>query len=222
MTISRRDTILLAVLINVSLLALLFMTAIHDNDRELSIENRSFIETVKIDTPPSAVEEAHPMEKENVVAESTLPIDELDKAIIAFSNAPQSSPDAPIKETIQTNSVPSNDTVEIQVKRGDTLDKIAKANKTTSEEIRKINHLTTDKLSVGQKLWVPTSKSVKKKEGDVVKTPQDVSYYTIKSGDSPWKIAKQFNVSYEEILKLNNLTEEKARSLKIGEQIRIR
>jgi peptidoglycan endopeptidase LytF len=47
-------------------------------------------------------------------------------------------------------------------------------------------------------------------------------YYVVKSGDSPWKIAKQFNVKPEDILQLNHLDEEKARNLKIGDRIRIK
>ena len=46
--------------------------------------------------------------------------------------------------------------------------------------------------------------------------------YTIKNGDSPWKIAKQFNMNYEDIVRLNGLDEDKARNLQPGEKIRVK
>lgn len=47
-------------------------------------------------------------------------------------------------------------------------------------------------------------------------------YYIVKGGDNPWKIAKQFQVNFDDILRLNNLDEEKARNMKIGDRIRVK
>lgn len=47
-------------------------------------------------------------------------------------------------------------------------------------------------------------------------------YYVVKSGDSPWKIARKFHLDFEELLKLNNLDESSAKNLKIGQKLRIR
>ena len=44
----------------------------------------------------------------------------------------------------------------------------------------------------------------------------------MKKGDNPWKIAKQFNVRFEDLLKMNNLDEERARNMKIGDKIRVK
>lgn len=60
-----------------------------------------------------------------------------------------------------------------------------------------------------------TAKAVKKEKNEPV-------YYVVKKGDSPWKISRQQNVSYDEILRLNQLDEEKARNLKVGDRIRIK
>lgn len=47
-------------------------------------------------------------------------------------------------------------------------------------------------------------------------------YYVIKSGDNPWTIARKFHIKFEDLLRLNNLDEEKAKNLKIGQKLRIR
>ena len=107
----------------------------------------------------------------------------------------------------------------------------------TVEAIKKANNLTTAKLSIGQILQVPVSNKLasnpvkpttitsvqtqKEPEKKIIAT-SEVQYYTVKNGDNPWKIAKQFNVKFEDLLKLNNLDEERARNLKIGDKVRVK
>jgi LysM repeat protein len=112
--------------------------------------------------------------------------------------------------------------IEIKVKKGDVLEKIARLHHTTVSELMKINHLTSTQLKIGQVLQVPASSGEKKEEEK--KTPLDptsAKYYTVKPGDNPWTIAVKNHMRVEELLKLNNMTEEKARKLKPGDQIRI-
>lgn len=52
--------------------------------------------------------------------------------------------------------------------------------------------------------------------------PPQEEWYTMKSGDNPWKVAKSHKIKFDALLKLNQLSEEKARNLKPGDQIRIR
>lgn len=52
--------------------------------------------------------------------------------------------------------------------------------------------------------------------------PPAEEWYTIKSGDNPWKIAKTQKIKFDDLLKLNGLNEERARNLKPGDRIRIR
>ena len=54
------------------------------------------------------------------------------------------------------------------------------------------------------------------------KPKADEEWYTVKSGDNPWKIAKSEKIDYDDILKLNQMTESKAKNLKPGDRIRIR
>lgn len=116
-------------------------------------------------------------------------------------------------------------TIEVTVKKGDALEKIARSNGTTAEQIKALNNLKSDRLSIGQQLLIPLDgEKIAKQIPQVVQTPSvdEMEYYVLKSGDNPWKIAKQFKVKFEDLLKLNNLDEEKARNLKIGDRIRVK
>lgn len=50
---------------------------------------------------------------------------------------------------------------------------------------------------------------------------QEAKYYTVKSGDNPWSIAVKNKIKLDQLLKLNDLNEEKARRLKPGDKLRI-
>ena len=66
---------------------------------------------------------------------------------------------------------------------------------------------------------------VAKKESSVRKITkkkiQQGRYYTVQSGDIPWKIAKKYHISYEKLLELNKLDLAKAKNLKIGQKLLI-
>ena len=81
------------------------------------------------------------------------------------------------------------------VKSGDSLYSIAAKNNTTVNEIKKLNNLTSNTLSIGQKLIFPSTS-----------TKEDDNYYIVKSGDSLYSIAVKNGTTVNEIKKLNNLT----------------
>ena len=112
------------------------------------------------------------------------------------------------------------------MKKGDSLDKIAKAHQTTVEEIIKVNHLPSSFLRVGQVLKLPKGKALSR---SAIPNPPlaknaggSPEYYTVKVGDNPWTIAMKHHMKVEELLKLNQLNEEKARKIKPGDRLRIR
>jgi LysM repeat protein len=250
---NRRDMIIVATLMNTGLLAVLFMMAIQS-------DNTGSNEQATIPQPQTLVADTtiNTISHEPILNnESTLPItktsrhDELDKVINSYSTVvpPKpmimeedlfqddvSEPTSGIldsKETQQIGTIeePATDSVEVTVKRGDSLDKIARANKTSVKAIKKANNLTTDRLKIGQVLTIPRSGEIEKVASTPKTTPKPevatsstsgAEYYTIKSGDNPWKIAKQFGVRFEQLLKLNGLDEAKARRLKAGDKIRVR
>lgn len=96
------------------------------------------------------------------------------------------------------------------VKSGDSLYKIANQFDTTIEAIKKLNNLTNNTLSIGQKLIIPSSSKDQTNQNDAA------NIYTVKSGDSLYKIALANNVSVQDILNANNLT---STTLSIGQKL---
>lgn len=94
------------------------------------------------------------------------------------------------------------------VKSGDSLWSIAKKFNTSVSDIKTTNGLTSSKLSIGQVLKIPTKEE----------TPTKENIYTVKSGDSLYSIAREFDTTVSEIMKLNNLT---STSLSIGQTLEI-
>lgn len=77
------------------------------------------------------------------------------------------------------------------VKTGDNLYAIARKYGVTVDKLKEINNLSSNLLSIGQKLLVP--KATEK-------------IYVVKSGDSLYKIAKDNNTSVTELINLNDLS----------------
>ncbi|MGW6662983.1 MULTISPECIES: LysM peptidoglycan-binding domain-containing protein [Peribacillus] len=98
-----------------------------------------------------------------------------------------------------------------QVKSGDTLDKISKANNTTVQQLKSQNHLTSNLIFPGQILKFNTlnTKNIDKTEKHVVKL-----------GDTLSKIAKRYNLSLSALLKLNTNISNSDR-IYIGQSIRV-
>ncbi len=91
------------------------------------------------------------------------------------------------------------------VQNGDSLWKIANKYGITVNELKSLNNLTSNNLTVGQILEVPGSTS-------------NDGTYTVKSGDSLWKIANQYGLTVAELKSLNNLTSD---NLSIGQVLKV-
>ncbi len=91
------------------------------------------------------------------------------------------------------------------VKKGDSLYKIAQNYDTTVSEIMQLNNLTSTALSIGQVLEIPV-KNVSS------------NTYIVKSGDSLYKIAQNYNTTVNELKSLNDLT---SNLLSIGQVLKI-
>ena len=85
------------------------------------------------------------------------------------------------------------------VKRGDTLYSIARNFNTTVDRLRLLNNLTSDTLTVGQVLKLD-------EEVDITLDPNNGDAYTVKPGDTLYKIASEFNTTVAELIDLNNLS----------------
>lgn len=106
----------------------------------------------------------------------------------------------------QLLKIPSSSLDEVNtyiVKAGDTLYKIAGINNTSVDELKSLNNLTSDILSIGQ----------------VIIIPKDTDYYVVEKGDSLYSIAKKFNTTVDNLKSLNNLTNN---LINIGQNIKIK
>ena len=86
------------------------------------------------------------------------------------------------------------------VKKGDSLYSIANKYNTTVDELKRINNLTSNILSIGQVLKLPSDKV-----SDVEKEENTMSY-TVQKGDSLYSIARKYSTTIDKIKDLNNLT----------------
>lgn len=97
------------------------------------------------------------------------------------------------------------------VKSGDSLWSIAKKYGITVDELKNANNLTTNTLSIGQRLKIPVKSSTDTDQKNYIN-------YTVKSGDSLYSIAQKNNLTVQELKNYNNLTSD---VLQIGQTIRI-
>ena len=86
------------------------------------------------------------------------------------------------------------------VKKGDSLYSIANKYNTTVDELKRINNLTSNILSIGQVLKLPSDKA-----NNVEKEENTISY-TVQKGDSLYSIARKYDTTIDRIKDLNNLT----------------
>ena len=98
-----------------------------------------------------------------------------------------------------------------QVKQGDSLWKIARDNKVSVKELAKWNNLNIrEPLRLNQVLSLYT-------EGEALPTKQKKVRYKVRRGDSFYRIAQEFDLSINDILKWNNLNTKHL--LKPGQQL---
>ena len=87
------------------------------------------------------------------------------------------------------------------VKKGDTLYGIAIKNGITVDELKRINSLNTNNLSIGQRLIIKGNKD---------------NTYIVKNGDTLYSIAHKYGISVNELKEVNNLT---TNNLSIGQKL---
>lgn len=111
-----------------------------------------------------------------------------------------------IEECFGEEYTPPETTTSINytVKKGDNLYNIAKTYNTSIEAIKNLNNLTTNNLSIGQVLKIPTTSS------------NASTAYTVQRGDNLYSIARKFNTTVDEIKRKNNLN---SNLLSIGQKL---
>lgn len=123
------------------------------------------------------------------------------------------------------------------VKITDSFKKIAEAHHVTVAELKAANHIKGSTLHAGQKLVIPSGKTVVARNGATHDTTGGAAasigslsasptgsakphhhYYTVAKGDTLKKIAKKFNVTASALEEANNLN---GSTVAVGEKLRI-
>jgi membrane-bound lytic murein transglycosylase D len=118
---------------------------------------------------------------------------------------------------------------EHQVKKGESLDAIAKKYGVTADTIRDTNKLASNKLATGQRLQIALTPGVSTLEVGANETktvaagPKSnesaTKTYIVKAGENLWSIAKAQKTSVNELARLNNINANV--SLKPGQKLMI-
>lgn len=114
------------------------------------------------------------------------------RAITIYKNLPYT---APVEGSFYT------------VQKGDSLWSIATKYGLTVDELKKLNNLTSNTITVGQNLKIKLEEE---------KPVEDYLIYTVKSGDSLWKIASEYDTTVDTLMDINNL---KGTTLTINQQL---
>lgn len=137
-----------------------------------------------------------------------LTVDELKKLNNLQSNNLTIGQTLKVSSTIETPTTPPQDTSYYTVKKGDSLYAIANKYNTSVDELKKINNLSSNALSIGQKLLIPNLPTNDNQPSQNI--------YTVKKGDSLYSIANSYNTTVDELKAINNLS---SNMLSIGQKL---
>ena len=117
-----------------------------------------------------------------------------------------------------SNQTPQSTTDTYTVQSGDTLWGIANTHDTTVNNLKQINDLTSDTIYVGQVLKLK-QRSTTQQESSQPSQSNSSDFYTVKAGDSLWKIAMGNDLTVSHLKQMNNLT---TNTIYVGQQLRIK
>ncbi len=103
-----------------------------------------------------------------------------------------------VSSTIGSKRIIHKKSFKYVVKRGDNLWLIARRYSSTTKRIMAVNNLAGSALHISQILIIPSSKTYPHKINSTT--------YSVKSGDTPFTIAKKYNMRLNRLLSLNHLT----------------
>ncbi len=124
--------------------------------------------------------------------------------------------------SVDTNQTPTNNNNNVDqtqtsgngtytVKAGDSLYRIAKNHNISLQELKSLNNLNSDLIFAGQVLKVSGQVSSSQSSTNTSQSSNQIQAsgngtYTVKAGDSLYRIAKNHNISLQELKNLNNLS----------------
>ncbi len=140
-----------------------------------------------------------------------------EEAIYAFAKAELDKREKPLPEVLTASSQ-----IRYRVRSGDYLGKIANKYGVRVSQIKKWNKLRSNALKIGQRLTIYPRTPVTTRVASKTKTTTSTNgkkLYTVRSGDSLWKIANQFpGVSVDNIKVWNDISSSK---LKPGMKLQV-
>lgn len=216
---NRRDLIIVAVIINAGLLVTLFVSSLkRDQEPQLARLELPQEQVKNESLAPSPPKGGDPVDQ--VISHYTAMAKEEEKKEVVLpppvlAPQPKVEEKAPAKVALKKSPLRV-----VTVEKGDVLEKIARSHGVSVDEIMKLNHLNNSRLQIGQELKLPEKKLAQKTPPPADKD-QD-KYYVVKGGDSPWTIAQKNGIKVEDLLRLNNIDEEKAKRLRPGDRLRIK
>jgi len=104
------------------------------------------------------------------------------------------------------------------VQSGDCLWDISVSNGVSVDVIRQLNGLSSDELSVGQKLTLRAYSAPEEVQASTENSSGDTTEYTVCYGDSLWSIASKYGTTVQQIRALNGLSDD---LLHVGDVLRI-
>jgi len=235
---SRRDTIIISVLVNAALIAVLFISAVTTKSsvEDQKIATSTILEKTTIDAKEMFSTKTNPVENPAIEDREK----DIQNQFVSLMEEKNQIDAAPIQKeeekivyklpevvkNVEKTPTYREDVFEIVIKSGDTLERIARANQVKIDQITKLNGLENSFLKIGQKLLIPkVTNTMQKTESLKEIRPiqkNQAEFYIVKMGDNPYTIAIKHSIKPNELLKLNNLDEKKARRLKPGDKLRIR
>lgn len=120
------------------------------------------------------------------------------KAVADYTNTVYTKPNQDVSEGADV----------YKVEKGDTLWSIARRFGLSVDELKSINNMTSNMLSIGQILKL-TKEENKSSDDDV---------YVVQKGDSLWSISRKLGINLNELINSNNLT---STTISIGQKLKI-
>jgi peptidoglycan endopeptidase LytF len=242
---TRRDTIISAALVNTGLLVILFVCALGIDKPNPASNNQSTI-------VPSlqTVAETVAAKSQNENLKPSLPLHDIstNNSNEIFSLVPFTSSKDEVIFTVQKGDRLENLAKDFYT----TVEKIVELNQLSTTQLTIGQKLiiptsaeklgSTPKSLPGSKEIDVISKNLKKTPVNQIKAlpkvlaPKNSSttnrtikindeskqYHYVQRGESPWVIAKKYNLSVEDLLKMNHLDEITARRLREGDRLKVR
>lgn len=210
---NRRDIIIVAVLINAGLLATLFVSSLKKEQGTDLVLSPKEAHQIEIAASPLSVKQGGD-QIDQVISQYT--------AMAKTEEKKEETLPPPILTPMpkeETKAFTSSPLRVVTVEKGDVLEKIARSHGISVDEIMKLNSLSNSRLQIGQELKLPERKAPKK---EILSKKDDGKFYVVKGGDNPWTIAQKNGIQVDELLRLNNMDEEKAKRLRPGDRLRIK